>query len=119
MPTSPRAWIQGQNERGAKGDARARRTADRFVATARRLGCARLLRVDREVERGQQSGPIVLQHQLTFVEMGDGLGEREAEAGAFVRTARIEAAEAAARLGQAVGGDAWAAVADLDPDVLL
>src|SRR5512146_1952320 len=76
--------------------------------TAARLGCARawpgqgvlahqqvrsargLLAVNGDLERGAQPRPIVLEVELPVVEVSDRLGEREAEAGALVRAARIE-----------------------------
>jgi hypothetical protein len=43
--------------------------------------------MERQFDRGQKSGPIVLEHQLAVVQMRDRLGERESKAGALVRPA--------------------------------
>ena len=87
------------------------------VARQPRSGGARLLRIDRKLESGQESRPIVLEHQLTLVEMGDGFGERETEPRAFVRSTGIETAEAPPRLGQSLGWNAGAAIANLDANL--
>src|SRR5438270_13999811 len=72
--------------------------------------------MDRQVERREQSRRIVLEQQLAVVEVSDGFGERQSEAGPLVGAARIEASEAAPGFVPARGRDAWPAVGDLDPD---
>ena len=74
--------------------------------------------MDRQLQGREQPRPIVVEEQLAVVKVGDRFGQSEAEAGAFVRAARIEAAEAAAGLVAALERNAGTAVGDLDPDLL-
>ena len=82
--------------------------------SARRFGA-----VNGQVERGEEARPIVLEAKLALVQVGDRSREREAEPGAFVRTARIEPAEPARGFFAAVERDAGPAVGDLQPDSLV
>src|SRR6476619_5072177 len=67
-----------------------------------------------QVQSGQQAGAIVVKAELALMEVGNGPGQRETEAGPLVGPARIEAAEAAQRLLPAVERYARSAIADLD-----
>ena len=73
--------------------------------------------MDRKLQDCQQSGIIIGKLQFAFVKMGNRLCEREAKARAFVRPARIEPPESAARFVAPLGRNTRSAVADLDADL--
>src|SRR5574338_342041 len=69
-------------------------------------GCFR----NRDFQRCDEAGAIVLQDDLAVVEVSDGLDQGEAEPGALGRAARIEPPEAPQRLAPSVLGDPRSAV---------
>lgn len=84
-----------------------------------RLGRARLRGVDRKFEDGEQAWPIVFQAQLPLVQMRDRLSERETKAGAFVRAAGIEPAEAPPGFVTPIQWNPRSAIGDFNADLTL
>ena len=76
----------------------------------RRANAVRLAGTERQFKRGLEPRTIIFEDELPIVEMGDCLGKREAEPGAFRRAARIQAAEAPPRFALELLRNAWTVV---------
>ena len=72
------------------------------------------LTADRKLQQCDQAGRIVEQGKFALMKVRDGLDERQAETGAFLAPAGVEASEAAARLIAALAWNARAPVSDAE-----
>src|SRR5690242_11067585 len=88
-------------------------------AQPRRRSARALRRVHWQLHDDEESRLIILEQKLSLVQVGDGLSQRQAKAGALVGAARIEPPEALHRLLPALQRDSGAPVGDFDPDLLL